>query len=140
MDGVFVDLDVTCLRPLPELEQPYVFPPHFQTLVASHLLKMPQCCEFAVRFQDHFQHYDENVADYCEGMRFLGNLVKELELERYILPVSKITDDSDFLNLWNRQQPESLCIIHWADSQSSSTTETAPADSYFASLLKKYNI
>lgn len=113
--GIWVDMDVTCLRPF-DFKEPYVFRAHRIGCVGS-ILKAPKGSRLMARAYEQTAEIANENTPWLEPLRILSHLVAEEGLKHYIR--------SDIANpdMWSeyirpliedyRYPPEEWYAIHW---------------------------
>lgn len=158
LGGWHVDLDVTCLQPfknicfemeavyrneklesLSRINPEYVLRPHEKGIVAN-IIKAPKHSELARLYVEHTKTIDENNRVWEASFMGLNKIVKDLQLEKYILPKEVLGDDSPeywerFLKAGEVPGPE-LHAVHWCHAMQ----KGYEPGSYYETLLKQYNL
>lgn len=139
LGGFHVDLDVSCLKPF-DFESDYVLRPHNSGGIVANIIKAPAGSEFARRYVEHTKTINAENRDWEKSFKGLNQIVKDLDLEKYILPANVLGDDSDlyyrnFTKKGFEPNPELHAIHHCAARQ----LEYEPG-SFYESLLIKYNL
>jgi len=140
--GWHVDLDVTCLRPFDDLNDEYVFAPHPLGIVAN-IIKAPKGSEFAKRYVELTKKVDADNTKWTKSFDGLIDIVKELELERYIQPISTFGIDEDayivpLLKDSKIAPSKERHAIHWCGAMQ--WYQNNEAGSFYSLLLEKYNV
>lgn len=113
--GIWVDMDVTCLRPF-RFEEPYVFRSHRVGCVGS-IMKAPKGSRLMAKAYEATVAIAGEDTPWLEPLRILSRLVEAEGLQRYI------RDDIANPDLWseyirplienNNELPEEWVAIHW---------------------------
>lgn len=167
LGGWHVDLDVTCLHNFEtcinfqsdeswrvEYGEPneigmrgetaypptYVLRPHNSGGIVANIIKAPAESEFARRYVEHTKTITADNQEWEKSFKGLNQIVKDLNLEKYILPANILGDDSDlyykdFTKKGFEPNPELHAIHHCAARQIS-----YKPGSFYESLLIKYNL
>lgn len=118
--GWWVDMDMTCLRPL-EFEAPYVFRPHDVLPVVGNLMKCPQgsplmwdCYTEAVDAVDQYN------TDWLKPIVILNENIEKHHLTSYIVPHLSNADRwevVDFYRSYPAAIPEKYYVFHWMNEE-----------------------
>ena len=163
LGGWHVDLDVTCLRSFDtiifpfkdskqipgtqisisnniEIDDSYVLRPHNSGGIVANIIKAPAGSEFARRYVEHTKTITADNTIWEKSFTGLNQIVKDLQLEKYILPANVLGDDSDlyyknFTKKGFEPNPELHAIHHCAARQLA-----YEPGSFYESLLIKYNL
>jgi len=156
LGGWHVDLDVTCLQHFdfrfkdgkivtmpnglgfPESE--YVLRPHNSGGIVANIIKAPAQSEFARRYVEHTKTITADNTIWEKSFTGLNQIVKDLQLEKYILPANVLGDDSDlyyrnFTKYGYAPEPE-LHAVHWCAARQLAYEP----GSFYESLLIKYKL
>ena len=158
LGGWHVDLDVTCLHNFNDINvsilktasvgistahyiyPDYVLRPHNNGGIVANIIKAPAGSEFARRYVEHTKTIDAENRDWEKSFKGLNQIVKDLNLEKYVLPANILGDDSDlyyrnFTKKGFEPNPELHAIHHCAARQLE-----YEKGSFYESLLIKYNL
>lgn len=118
--GWWVDMDITCFKPL-DFEEPYVFRNHHELKVVGNVMKCPKGSELMKRCYDEaIEQVTEQNRDWHKPIEILNDNLSALELERYIKydmcypdrwPVIK-----DFIRKRRTFNPD-YYFIHWMNEE-----------------------
>lgn len=117
--GWWVDMDVTCLKPL-QFETPYVFRIHHELKMVGNVMKCPRGSELMKRcFKIASEKVTADNRDWNLPIQILNDGIKDLGLEQYILDISN--QDSwltvkKFI-IMDFKIPESWYVIHWVNEE-----------------------
>jgi glycosyltransferase involved in cell wall biosynthesis len=113
--GIWVDMDVTCLRPF-TFAEPYVFRSHRVGCVGS-IMKAPKGSRLMLRAYEETTAIANEETPWLEPLRILSRLVEEESLQRYV------RDDIANPDMWAEairpliegycEVPEEWVAIHW---------------------------
>lgn len=117
--GWWVDMDVTCLKPL-DFTTPYVFRTHHDLMVVGNIMKCPPKSELMLRcYQKAVAEVNADNRDWNKPIRILNETIEELGLEQYIVEMS----NRDSWNVvrkmiaGNRKIPDHWYVIHWVNEE-----------------------
>lgn len=155
LGGWVIDLDIACLKNFDELGRElilsqgkfpsgdlgaYVFRPHEKGVVAN-IVKAPAGSEFARLLLEHTKTITPDNRDYEKSFKALYPIVKQLGIEKYILPESVFGNDNEKywkIYLQNNGQipPPEMFAIHWCGAMGAGYQ----LGSFYDKLLVKYYI
>jgi len=144
--GWWVDMDVTCLRPL-NIESDYYFRPHHELLLVGNVMKCPKGSELMKRcYEEANQEVDENNTDWHKPIEILVRNVENLNLKEFILVDHSMQDRWDEVRLFlysGKELDPSWWFIHWMNEEWRSKgldKNDFMIVSTFGQLLLKYNL
>ena len=116
--GIWVDMDMTCLKPF-NFAEPYVFRTHRETALVGNIMKVPKGCP-ALRdaFEKCLAAVDRYTADWLLSNRILSDAICSAGLQRFI------RSDLCNLDIWNEvwhfstspAEPDSRWYaLHWCN-------------------------
>jgi hypothetical protein len=118
--GWWVDLDVTCLKPL-QFEEPYFFRNHLFLDVIGNVMKCPKGSELMLKtYREVKETCDENTLDWLLPNKTLGKYIKELGLMKYVRSGISNLDEWPETKRYIRRSakiPESWYLIHWMNEE-----------------------
>lgn len=117
--GWWVDMDVTCLKPL-DFPTPYVFRTHHDLKLVGNIMKCPPKSELMLRcYQKAISGVDAENRDWNKPIRILNETIEELGLNQYIFEMSNRDSWNDVRKLIIRKTPvpENWYIIHWVNEE-----------------------
>jgi hypothetical protein len=156
--GWYCDTDVTCLSNFEPLDdRKYVFRPNKTTLSVPNILKCPKESVFLSKcIEDTKKVIDENNNKWAQPLFIFSDLLKEMDLDKYIVTESFFGIDSvDFINnlisvgYFPSKFELPKYAIHWCNEAIYTgqwngslrvNTETATPTTLYYKLLKKYNL
>jgi len=117
--GWWVDMDVTCLKPL-DFPSTYVFRPHHDMPVVGNIMKCPPRSELMQYcYERAFREVDENNRDWHLPIQILNDGIEQMGLSGYI---RNITNPESWYE--NRKMiigkidiPENWYAIHWINEE-----------------------
>jgi hypothetical protein len=117
--GWWVDMDVTCLKPL-DFPTPYVFRTHHDLKLVGNIMKCPPKSELMLRcYQKAIAEVDAENRDWNKPIRILNETIEELGLHQYTFEMSNRDSWNDVRKLIIRKPPvqEHWYIIHWVNEE-----------------------
>jgi hypothetical protein len=118
--GWWVDMDVTCLKPL-DFEAPYFFRNHHHLEVVGNVMKCPAKSELMLRcYEEAIQTIDENNTDWHKPIEILNRFIEAFGLQEYIVRDVSNHDQWEVTSLYILKQnkiPESWFFIHWQNEE-----------------------
>jgi hypothetical protein len=117
--GWWVDMDVTCLKPL-DFEEPYVFRPHHDMPVVGNMIKCPPKSELMKYcFERASIEVDEKNRDWHLPIQILNDGIEKYNLSGYI---KNFTNPESFYELrkliiYPIEIPEDWYAIHWINEE-----------------------
>jgi len=143
--GWWVDMDVTCLKPL-DFQTPFVFRKHHEFNVVGNIMKCPAKSEFMKDcYYEAIATIDSNNKDWNKPIEILNKYIKKHSLEQYIFDftnedkwtiVSKMLYKDFTIN-------QNYYAIHWVNEEwrrHKINKNIALNNSLYFFLLKQYNI
>jgi hypothetical protein len=143
--GWWVDMDVTCLKPL-DFPTPYVFRTHHDLKVVGNLMKCPPKSDLMLHcYQKAIAEVDAENRDWNKPIRILNEIIEELGLQQYIFEMSNRDSWNDVRKLIIRKipVPESWYVIHWVNEEwrrNKIDKDYAGKNSVLHDLYVKHNI
>lgn len=114
--GWWVDMDVTCIKPL-DFEEPYVFRNHDKLAVVGNVMKCPPKSQLMLDcYNKASVEVDENNTDWFKPIQILNDYIAQHQLLNYIKPHISNVDSWDITRqytLRGKKIPENFYIIHW---------------------------
>jgi hypothetical protein len=118
--GWWVDMDVTCLKPL-DFDKPYFFRNHHELNVVGNVMKCPKHSPLMKRCYDEaIETVTEENTDWHKPIAILNNNIAALNLEQYIYKNVSNEDKWDITSkfIWsNETLPEHWHFIHWQNEE-----------------------
>jgi hypothetical protein len=117
--GWWVDMDVTCLKPL-NFDAPYVFRPHHDMPVVGNVMKCPKGSELMKYCFDRASvEVDENNRDWHLPIQILNDGIEKFGLSEYIINITNPESwyENRKLILKNVELPEQWYAIHWINEE-----------------------
>ncbi|MFN8309498.1 MAG: glycosyltransferase [Chitinophagales bacterium] len=144
--GIWVDMDISCLSPVAELDADYFFRSHHLAGAVGNVLKAPKGCELMRYCYERAQK--EVTAENTNWMlpiTILNNGIHKFRLSRYI---STISNNDRFPEvaalLLGKSKPRyNWSVIHWMNEEFrrlNLPNQEFLTNSTMAALLKKYQI
>lgn len=137
--GWWVDMDITCLKPL-DIDEPYFFRKHHELNVVGNVLKCPRGCELMKRcYEEASSAVDEHNTDWHKPIDILNKNISDLQLQPYI--VNHISnqdrwDDTSRFVYGEQPVPPEWYFIHWQNEEWRNQA-LSKKDFYFKSALAK---
>jgi hypothetical protein len=143
--GWWVQMDVTCLRPLDELDRlSYVFAPHWKTGVAAYVMKAPPRSQTIMGMRSrHAACIRQDTQDWHASMEIMGSEVRTSGLARFIQPRSVLPNDvfdHSYYTCRGVRPPTSCVVHHWCDSISRPYDRSVQNGSFYHDLLVQYGL
>lgn len=118
--GWWVDMDVTCLRPL-DFSEPYFFRNHSILDVIGNVMKCPKGSELMRRtYEETRDRCDENTLDWLLPNKILNKHIRDLDLLKYrkegISNRDQWPETKKYL-LGLQPVPPEWHIIHWSNEE-----------------------
>lgn len=117
--GWWVDMDVTCLKPL-DFTEPYVFRSHHELKIVGNMIKCPPFSKLMQKcFEETFFLLDEYNRNWNKPIEILNRNIIQLELETYIRSFSN-QDQWSFIKqllLKPFDVPNYYYAIHWVNEE-----------------------
>ncbi|MCX7862817.1 MAG: hypothetical protein N2449_07460 [Bacteroidales bacterium] len=143
--GWWVDMDVTCLKPL-DFEQPYVFRKHHQWKVVGNIMKCPaQSTLMKDCYEEALLSINSENKNWDLPIQILNKNIINHGLESYIFDFTN-PDQWRVVKTYlkkNVEFPGNYKAIHWVNEEwrrHSIAKHISIKDSKYYELLKKYNI
>jgi hypothetical protein len=117
--GWWVDMDVTCLKPL-DFIAPYVFRPHHDMPVVGNVMKCPKGCDLMnYCFERASVEVDENNRDWHLPIQILNDGIERFGLSKYIVTITNPESwyENRNLVLKNIVLPGHWYAIHWINEE-----------------------
>ena len=118
--GWWVDMDVTCLKPL-DFNQPYFFRNHHELKVVGNVMKCPKNSELMkLCFEEAIESVTAENTDWHKPIYILNENISKLHLEKYIQPNVSNEDRWEITNryVWGDESlPEFWYFIHWQNEE-----------------------
>jgi MoaA/NifB/PqqE/SkfB family radical SAM enzyme len=118
--GWWVDMDVTCLKPL-NIEAPYYFRDHLTLDVIGNVMKCPKGSELMKRtYEEVKSTCNENTLDWLLPNKILSKHINQLNLMKYkTVGVSNLDDWNETVKFIrsNRPFPKNWAVIHWSNEE-----------------------
>ncbi len=144
--GWWSDMDITCLRPLPN-HTIYYFRAHHELLLVGNLMKVPKGSELMRHcFERAILEVKADNTDWHLPIQILIEEVEALQLTQYIVKNASNDDYWDRLKPYifsNRALPLNWQIIHWQNEvwrHQKIKFNAVSGDSVLAKLLTRYNV
>ena len=118
--GWWVDMDVTCLKPL-DFNQPYFFRNHHELKVVGNVMRCPKNSELMkLCYQQAIESVTEDNTDWHKPIDILNENISKLHLEKYIQSDVSNEDKWEITNryVWGDESfPELWYFIHWQNEE-----------------------
>lgn len=144
--GWWVDMDVTCLKPL-DFPEPYYFRKHHDLAVVGNVIKCPASSELMRRcYEEAVQSVDADNTDWHKPIAILNANIAELNLLRYIRDGQSNIDRWEKTNrfiLTDARPMADWYYIHWQNEEwkyRGVSRERFYYRSYVAELLSGYGL
>lgn len=145
--GWWVDMDVTCLKPL-NISEPYFFREHLILDVIGNVLKCPKGSDLMKRtYEEVKTTCDENTVDWLLPNKILNRHILELGLIHFKRTgVSNIDEWNETMEYIRKKSeiPAAWLVIHWTNEEfrmnKIDKNHLRLANSTLGSLLMKYNV
>jgi hypothetical protein len=145
--GWWVDMDVTCLKPL-AIEEPYFFRDHLTLEVIGNVMKCPKGSELMKRtYEETKNTCDENTLDWLLPNKILNKHINQLGLIKYkTVGLSNLDDWNETVKFIRgaRPFPQDWAIIHWSNEEwrmnKIDKNNLRLRNSTLGNLIKQYNI
>ena len=135
--GWWVDMDVTCLKPL-DFSDPYFFRSHHDLSVVGNVVKCPPGCELMkLCYEEALNTVNENNTDWLKPIEILNRHIVSLQLQKHIQGnlsnADKWNDTRTFI--WsNNPLAENWYFVHWQNEEWRKN-EVTRIDFYYRSAL-----
>ena len=118
--GWWVDMDVTCLKPL-NVVAPYFFRKHHSLELVGNVMKAPIRSKLMMNcYQEAEAEVNENNTDWHKPIEILNKHVFENNLQQYVFPFVSNVDDwnqiVDFV-VGEKPIPQHYYFIHWMNEE-----------------------
>lgn len=145
--GWWVDMDVTCLKPL-DIIEPYFFRKHGSFLVINNMIKCPPKSPFMkVCYEKTLENINPNNKTWMLPSKYLSESVIQFNLEKYICGNTTNLDTWKQIQLYlfqkNVRVHKNFYAIHWMNERWRSegmNKAEAFADSYYAKQLRQHDL
>ncbi len=144
--GWWVDMDVTCLKPL-DFDSPYFFRSHHNLKVVGNVLKCPMGSELMrLCYEEAIATIDKSNTDWLKPIKILNQHIAALQLEKFIC--SDIGNEDKWHDtyrlIWNDEAlPSHWYFVHWQNEEWRKNA-VAKFDFYYRSalavLLEQYQL
>ncbi|GIV35078.1 MAG: hypothetical protein KatS3mg031_2613 [Chitinophagales bacterium] len=118
--GWWVDMDVTCLKPL-NFPEPYFFRPHHELPMVGNVMKCPKGSALMLAcYEQAKKEVTEENTDWHKPIEILNHYVFHYQLQEYIFnPISNEDKWSDLKKLISRDVPvpAHYFVIHWMNEE-----------------------
>ncbi|MBR5983256.1 MAG: hypothetical protein IK025_05995 [Bacteroidales bacterium] len=117
--GWWVDMDVTCLKPL-DFESDYVFRSHHDLPLVGNVMKCPKGSPLMEKcYNEAVSKVDENNRDWHLPIQILVDNVKEMGLGECVKSFSNVDSWNVVRKMLykNVVVPESWSVIHWVNEE-----------------------
>lgn len=117
--GWWVDMDVTCLKPL-DFESPYVFRPHHDMPVVGNVMKCPKGSPLMKYCFDRASaEVDENNRDWHLPIQILNDGIQKFNLSVYITDLANPESwvENRKMITKNIELPVKWYVIHWINEE-----------------------
>ena len=117
--GWWVDMDVTCLKPL-EFEASYVFRPHHDMPVVGNVMKCPKGSDLMKYCYERASiEVDKNNRDWHLPIQILNDGIENYGLSKYIINITNSESwyENRKLILKHVNLPDSWYAIHWINEE-----------------------
>jgi hypothetical protein len=142
--GWWSDMDVVCLKPLSEIEDPYWFRFHGVLSVVGNIMKCPAKSELMKRcYERAVEEVNSKQDDWHHAIRILCYYIEYLGLSNYIHKYDCNLDRiNNVMHLYNQPETTGMVhknwrFIHWMNSV---LPKEYSKDSVLDNFLNKYNI
>jgi hypothetical protein len=143
--GWWVDMDVTCLKPL-NFDVPYIFRPHHDMPVVGNVMKCPKSSSLMKYCYERASlEVDENNRDWHLPVQILNDGIEKFDLSKYIINIAN--PESWFENrkliLENFELPDHWHVIHWINEEwrrNGINKNYAVKDSVLDKLFIRYSV
>lgn len=118
--GWWVDMDVTCLKPL-NFDAPYFFRNHHHLEVVGNVMKCPAKSELMLRcYEEAIQTIDEHNTDWHKPIEILNRFIEILDLKKHIVKEVSNPDHWDITSKYildKGEVPPIWFFIHWQNEE-----------------------
>lgn len=142
--GWWSDMDVTCLKPLQEVEDSYWFRFHGVLSVVANIIKCPPKSRLMkLCFDKALKEMNGNQRDWHHGIRILCYFIEFLNLSNYIHYEECNFDRADFVSKFVNEPavdgfvPNNWRFIHWMNTV---TSKNQVNNSVLDNFYKKYKL
>lgn len=120
LGGWWVDMDVTCLKPL-DLSCPYYFRAHHELPLVGNVLKAPRGCQLMQAcFEQASTGVTQDNIDWHKPIVILSNNVESLNLIDHVYADHSTSDQWDVIKRYlytNEPLPEHWLYVHWMNEE-----------------------
>jgi hypothetical protein len=117
--GWWVDMDVTCLKPL-NFDDPYIFRPHHDMPVVGNVMKCPKSSSLMKYCYERASlEVDENNSDWHLPVQILNDGIEKFDLSKYTIDIANPESWTETLQLIlkNVELPHHWSVIHWSNEE-----------------------
>ena len=118
--GWWVDMDVTCLKPL-DFTAPYFFRNHHELKVVGNVMKCPKNSELMKRcYEEAIESVTAENTDWHKPIDILNENISKLHLEKYIQPSVSNEDKWEITSrfIWEDETfPDKWFFVHWQNEE-----------------------
>jgi len=144
--GWWVDMDVTCIKPL-LIDSPYYFRKHHELLAVGNVMKAPAKNQLMLDcFNEALGEVDEHNTDWHKPINILNENIKKHQLEKYVGDGISNRDwwleIIDFLYA-KKRVPKNWIFIHWTNENFRAfgmNKNNFKIGSTYGKLLKKHKV
>lgn len=143
--GWWVDMDVTCLKPL-DFPEPYVFRSHHKLKIVGNIIKCPPFSKLMQKcYEETFFLVDENNRNWNKPIEILNRNIVLFNLESYIRSFSNQDQWTIIKQLLLKpfETPKYFYAIHWVNEEwrrHKINKTTVLANSFYCTILQKYDL
>lgn len=118
--GWWVDMDITCLRPL-EFSTPYFFRQHHDLMVVGNVMKCPKGCDLMIDcYHEAMAQVTEDNQDWHKPIEILNENIRKQQLEEFIYEGVSYHDRwpevKNFVRKRRTLNPD-FYFIHWMNEE-----------------------
>lgn len=118
--GWWVDMDVTCLKPL-NITTPYFFRKHHSLELVGNVMKAPAQSRLMLScYHEAINEVNENNTDWHKPIEILNKYVFENNLQEYVFScISNVDNWNEIVEfvVGKRQIPHQYYFIHWMNEE-----------------------
>ena len=118
--GWWVDMDVTCLKPL-DVETPYYFRPHHELLLVGNVMKCPRGSELMKKcYEEASMEVHADNTDWHKPIEILASNVEQLHLQHFIRDGHSMEDHWNQIRrfLYQKTKLDSAWwFVHWMNEE-----------------------
>ncbi|MGQ9847904.1 MAG: glycosyltransferase, partial [Bacteroidales bacterium] len=143
--GWWVDMDVTCLKPL-DFPEPYVFRSHHELKIVGNIIKCPPFSKLMQKcYEEAFFLIDENNKNWNKPIEILNRNIQLFNLESYIRSFSNQDQWTVIKQFLSKpfEVPKYIYAIHWVNEEwrrHKINKTTVLANSFYCTILQNYNL